>query len=152
MMNQPTRIQLYRLLGSLRPDWQEAGTHDAVTELAKQPGTPFELVVQAVRQASIAANQAPVCVTWPLPGTPPKDLPSGTPTPTPASLSVWCERHGCNAKIRDNGELSCCWAERIGADEPSGYVRAGVTAAPADFRERVEKAMAGAQAKETAEQ
>lgn len=154
-LHQSVRHPFARALANLRQEWDQPGVDAAIAKLSQTVADPGQVLMIALQTALNPGARLPEAMLH-------RDLlpqqPSPPATPTPASLSVWCERHGCNAKVRDNGELSCCWQERIDSDDDDdaipmkreGFFRRDVSSPPPDFRERVEKAMAGVQAKETA--
>jgi len=61
-------------------------------------------------------------------------------TPTPASLTVWCEPCGANTQLRPDGEKACCWSGRI-ADSLDRYRRFGVTRPSQEIRQMVAAAL-----------
>lgn len=106
-MSQPLRIKLMDALELLRPDWNQerwhrASLNDATKQLAAMPGTPFELWIRALERAGVAANQAPVCITW-----------TGQHRRSATSpVEAACGEHGGRTR-RATGQFACCWSEGI---------------------------------------
>lgn len=127
-MNTDDRTRLRRFISNNRDGWDDAGIDAALVKLDQQhPNDPLRVALIALQAAANPGCKLPEGMNR-LSQEIRDQTPPPPSTPTPASLTVWCEKHGCNAKERDNGELSCCWQERTGGDNPSDPYRRAVEA------------------------
>lgn len=118
--------RLTRLIEANRPGWDAQGILTHVEKLATDPRPWPELEVQAIARSADFAQATPACLLRPLTTPPPLISP-------PKVVTVWCETHLVDARLRPDGERACCWADTA---EPVPVARRS-RPAPPGIREQV---------------
>lgn len=111
-LQQKVRVPFARALANQRDDWDLPGVEAALVKLAQTVKDPYDVMTIAITWARRTDARTPAGMNHEQLRTSP-----ATPrTPEPADIRGslgWCQNHATTARIREDGELTCCWQERL---------------------------------------
>ena len=122
-LDTPQTTALTRLLAQLRPDWDTAGIHAAVSELATNHQPPHALARQAIDRSAVTSHRTPAAINW-----------AEQYQPTPYTEATACPDHGSRIQ-RPDGQWHCCvidqhWPTPVtaiprgGSNHPADHINA----------------------------
>lgn len=137
MLTPQQTVSLYRAVAAVRPDWDDAGVHAFVAQLASDPRPAHVLALQVFTAASRADRHTPECILTP----PGEHLPVSR---APRRDDPQCLVHGSTV-MDDQGRFVCCREEPVAGwgrparpvSTPPDEVRAAVEARFGHLRRHV---------------